>query len=208
MQYLNLNSTPTYSKFATVPIVQQVMGVTGIFKNTVLLISDMAFKIIFFGQITSDIEKKFKDRAQTSIKHSQKIKKHIVALNNYIDMLNGSKLSLERKINLAKPINNVIADINLALKLDKIESEPIFKNLNFTGNSPGESIVKIMEVQGKLEKIIQKNDITINILYWLTPLTLSKRVQNIALGIITLIPVISTIYHLTLLKLIFSKVET
>ena len=56
MNFLNLNSSFTYSQFASVPILQQCMGLTTICKNSLGIIKDLAVKILF-KNIETDEEK-------------------------------------------------------------------------------------------------------------------------------------------------------
>ena len=206
MQYLNLNSTPTYSKYAAVPIMQQVIGVTGLLKNTSLLVSDIVIKLFFFGQSINDINKKFEDRLELYSIYAKKIKESIKELRKKVELFNNG--SSEDKRNDLIQFNKFMEKVEKKFGLQNIKSGIYFRFFKLKKDSIVDLELRVEELISKLERIALKRSFNSVVTDNLRPLPLGKRVQNIALGFITIIPVISTIYHIFLLKLVFSKVES
>lgn len=202
---IHLNSDPTYSSIGQWPVAQQLLGLSTILKNVIGAIKDIVifiFPTLFCcGQTTEEVTNQQGDFNIVI----QKVDEQITGYKARYSY-NNDNLTHEAKV---KEVNEIFQAIQnkireLELKALPDDRESYYNNLYPAFCIQEQTFRELHIFKEQLEnrkKELEELD-KLNDLFEILPA--SERIQNIALGAVTALPVVGTIYHWALLKYYFT----
>ncbi|MBA3238616.1 MAG: hypothetical protein H0T62_09770 [Parachlamydiaceae bacterium] len=199
MASINLNSDSDYSTFGLFPVAQQILGIGTVLKNVIGAIKDIAVQILTCGKeqtpfsIENDPEY---TRVNNKIEHLHDLDKFWADVQEKRNEISLEKIN-EHQNHFTDIINSMPEEYDLFPL--SAERQEYYKNLP-QENHFDKFRCWTAERREQLEnkKAAIKACKTPYNLFEVMPI--SERIQNIALGIITTIPIVATVYHWHLLQ--------